>query len=310
MPPVDQNNSPQGQFVQPSPKNPSRTVILTTGLVVVFVLIAGGFFYVTQHSQKPGLVPVNQNSVKKITSDFIPLAITGNSESFYVTVLARFTEKKSQTVSKEIPFRVDVNSWRAPALYLTPDMVDGIYDLEVLGLKDTGDYVSIYKSEVHIDKKIVDGGLVTIEQTYPPRKDSWDGVATEPFVVDKEIRFLQFKISNNSNSQLRVRAFEMGTEAGGIVGFAKTLSVYNASNGQKLSLLSDLFQTSQTVVDYNIYYLDNPIVIGAGESADLELRAAVTRGSPPGFFVHQLFGETDQGVVRKDVYMTPRARIN
>lgn len=259
-----------------------------------------------------------QGDVKNVTEDFIPFKFSESQlQRLPDAVVIKFKAKNSSAADQEISLTKD--SWHVPVLYLSPKMTNGLYDVEVFAAEYgmyTNNLTSLYKTKVTIERKIAGSGLVSVEQKYPPQKDGWEGVNIQPFTAGKEIKFLEFEISNKTNSAMRIQAFEMGTEAGGKANFIKSFSIYDSSNGNKLSSLSDLFQSSQTMLDYNIHYLDNPVEIDAGKSLRLELRGVAIPEFLPSdfksglvFSFNQVFGKVGSDVVRKEIYMTPRAKI-
>ncbi|MDO8604011.1 MAG: hypothetical protein Q7K40_01195, partial [bacterium] len=305
---------------------------LLIALITILLIGGGAYVYVQNKQANQSVVEGNtqvsstgtafaipiQGDVKTITEDFIPF--TFNESQFQQlpdAIVIKLKGENSPAIVKDISLTKD--NWHAPVLYLPLKIGNGLYDVEVFAAEydmDRNNLTPLYKTKISVERKITDNTLVSVEQKYPAQKDSWEGINVQPLTVGGETNFLKFEISNKTNSVMHIQAFEMGTEAGGRAGFIKSFSIYDVSSGKKLSTLSDLFQTSGTIVNYNLYYLNTAVEIPPGKSLQTELRGVIipellpsTFKSKPAFFFYQVFVEVGGDVVRKEVYMTPRAVI-
>ncbi len=169
-------------------------------------------------------------------------------------------------------YKLDTKYTFNKILYVPSKISDGYYDVKVqLGSPGMSGFDVIVEStpvRVHISRNII-AGRVSVQQTYPKEGEKPVFDAT----IVQSVPLLKFRVSALS-SNVRLRAFEMGTEKGGRIPGADVaeLAIFDTANGSKVSDLIDIGANADSVAGYSIYFLKDQITLNTGKSMELELR--------------------------------------
>ena len=205
------------------------------------------------------------------------------SGQFFVELKNAITQK-THLISFQIPsrssiefgeigqYKFDTKYTFNGILYIPSEISNGEYEAKIqLGSPGMLDFDIIVESapvRINISRNIVTGRL-TLQQTYPKEGEQPVFDATK----EQSIPLLKIQIQAVGSS-VQLRAFEMGTEAGGRISGADKaqFAVFDAASGQKLSDLVDIGANADSKSGYSIYFLKNAITIGVGKTTELELR--------------------------------------
>lgn len=166
-------------------------------------------------------------------------------------------------------------------VYLPQDILNGFYDIETQ-YEFPGMYPTVNKGyyggpKLEISRIFSGSDLIAVSKTYPVEEGNSEIFV--PVETDSGTPLLRLRICA-PDEDVFLRAFEMGTEKGGLISGIDNFTVYNAETSEFLSKVFVLGVTGgpSSFCDYGVFYLEWPIMIKKGETKELELRGVVEGG--------------------------------